>query len=138
MKILVAIDQSTYSTKALEQAVEMARDKGAELTALTVAEMALGIEDLSPESSIEDKLLELAQATSDKAKEYARGKGVSLKAVVESSLSVGESILVNAEKLGADLIVMGSHGKKGLERFLLGSVASKVVAHANCSVLVVR
>lgn len=138
MKILVAVEQSKYSAKALEHAVELAKKEGAELTALTVAEVASGMEEICPGSLIEEKLLEQAHVTSDKAKEYARSKGVALKAIVESSSSAGECILANAEKIGADLIVVGSRGTKGLERFLLGSVASKVVAHALCSVLIVR
>jgi nucleotide-binding universal stress UspA family protein len=138
MKILVAVEQSQYSTKALEYAVELAKKDNAELTALTVAETMVGMEEVFPESFIEEKLLEQAQAVSNKAKEYAQGKGVALKAIVESSLSAGECILANADKIGADLIVLGSRGKKGVERFLLGSVATKVAAHAPCSVLIVR
>jgi len=52
--------------------------------------------------------------------------------------SPADSILTFAEKEGVDLIVMGSRAKTGLDRFLIGSVASKVVAHSKCSVLVVR
>lgn len=138
MKILVAVEQSTYSTKALMRAVDLAKKDGAELTALTVAELTLGMVEVFPDLSFEEKLLEQAQATSDKAKEYAQSKGVALKAIVETSSSAGECILANAEKIGADLIVLGSRGKKGVERFLLGSVATKVAAHAPCSVMIVR
>lgn len=138
MKILVAVEQSKYSTKALEQAVALAKSGNAELTALTVAETVAGAEELYTDTYIEEKLLEQAQATSDKAKAYAQSKGVALTGIVESSTSVAECILVNAEKLGAELIVLGSRGKKGFERFLLGSVASKVASHAPCSVLIVR
>lgn len=138
MKILVAVEQSQYSTKALARAVELAKKEGAELTALTVAEMMLGMMEVFPDTSFEEKLLEQAQVTSDKAKEFAQSKGVALKAIVESSSSAAECILANAEKIGADLIVVGSRGKKGVERFLLGSVASKIASYAPCSVLIVR
>lgn len=138
MKIMVAVEQSAFSDKALERAVELAKRESAELWSLTVAEMVLGMEEVFPSSFVEEKLLEQAELTAGKAKEYAKGKGLDLKSIVDSSPSAGESILANAEKIGADLIVMGSRGKKGLERFLLGSVASKVVAHAPCSVLIVR
>jgi len=138
MKILVAVEQSKYSAKALEHAVELAKKENAVLTALTVAETLEGMEEVFPESFLEEKLLKQAQDTSNEAKEYAQGKGVALKAVVESNASVGECILATAESIGADLIILGSRGKKGVERFLLGSVATKVAAHAKCSVLIVR
>ncbi|MDP2847808.1 MAG: universal stress protein [Humidesulfovibrio sp.] len=138
MKILAAVEHSTYSTKALTRAVDLAKKDGAELTALTVAELTLGMVEVFPDFSFEEKLLEQAQVTSDKAKEYAQSKGVALQTIVETSSSAGECILANAEKIGADLIVLGSRGKKGVERFLLGSVATKVAAHASCSVLIVR
>jgi len=57
---------------------------------------------------------------------------------VVQGVSPADSIVNYAAQNGVGLIVMGSRGKKGLEKFLLGSVAAKVVAHAPCSVLVIR
>jgi len=138
MKILVAVEDSQYSTKALEYAVGLAKKEGAGLTAVSIAELMVGMVEVFPDASVEEALLKHAAMTAERAKEYASGKGVALKTVIESSASAAESILETAEKLGADLIVLGSRGKKGVERFLLGSVATKVAAHARCSVLIVR
>ncbi len=138
MKILVAVEQSQYSAKALERAVELAKKEGAELTAVTVAETVAGMEEVFPDSFIEEKLLEQAKVTAKNAKEYAKGKGVVLNTIVESSASPEECILDTAAKSSTDLIILGSRGKKGVERFLLGSVASKVASYASCSVLIVR
>ena len=138
MKILVAIEQSQYSTKALERAVELAKQEGAALTALVVAETVKGIEEVYPDTLLEEKLLAQAKGTAENAKSFAKGQGVTLQTLVQASSSPEEAILDQAAKLGVDLIVVGSRGKKGIARFLLGSVASTVVTHAPCSVLVVR
>lgn len=135
---MVAVEQSEFSAKALDYAVGLAKKENAELTALTVAEALAGTEEVFPDSFIEEKLMEQAKATAENARQYAKGKGVTLRVITESSASPAESILDTATKLGADLVVLGSRGKKGIARFLLGSVASKVAAHASCSVLIVR
>jgi nucleotide-binding universal stress UspA family protein len=58
--------------------------------------------------------------------------------VAASAAAPKEIILQNAEEWGADLIVCGSHGRRGLSRFLLGSVSEAVASHAKCSVEIIR
>jgi nucleotide-binding universal stress UspA family protein len=98
MKILVAIEQSTYSSKALEQAIEMAKEKGAELTALTIAETIHGIEEVYTGEDIKQKLMEQATATLEKAKQAAQAKGIALNTLIVGSDTPAESIIDAAHK----------------------------------------
>jgi nucleotide-binding universal stress UspA family protein len=68
----------------------------------------------------------------------AKALGIEAKILLEQGVSPADLIVKVAEDQKIDLLVLGSRTKKGLDRFLIGSVASKVVAHAPCSVLVVR
>lgn len=138
MKILVAVDRSVYSEKALAKAVDMAKKEGAELIALAVAEQPVDMGEMAVSVSVTDHFKALADEALEKAKALAKDKGVTVKPVLESGISPADSIIELARKEGVDLIVTGSRGRTGLEKFLLGSVAGKVIAHAPCSVLVVR
>jgi len=87
---------------------------------------------------LNDELLEMACKVSEKAKEYAVKKGVIAKFVIMSDESAANSIIKYATDYNVELIVLGSSGKNTVEKFFLGSVAARVVRHAQCSVLVVR
>ncbi len=138
MKILIAVDKSAYSEKALAKAVDMAKKEGAELIALAVAEQPVDMGEIAVSVSLSDHFKAVADEALEKAGELAKSKGVTLKPVLESGSSPADNIIELAKKEGVDLIVTGSRGRTGLEKFLLGSVASKVISHAPCSVLVVR
>jgi nucleotide-binding universal stress UspA family protein len=138
MKILIAVDKSAYSEKALAKAVDMAKKEGAELIALAVAEQPVDMGEIAVSVSLSDHFKAVAEEALEKAGELAKAKGVTLKPVLESGSSPADNIIELAKKEGVDLIVTGSRGRTGIEKFLLGSVASKVISHASCSVLVVR
>ncbi|MEG6506752.1 universal stress protein [Nitratidesulfovibrio sp. D1] len=138
MKILIAVDKSAYSEKALAKAVDMAKKEGAELIALAVAEQPVDMGEIAVSVSLSDHFKAVADEALEKAGELAKSKGVTLKPVLESGSSPADNIIELAKKEGVDLIVTGSRGRTGIEKFLLGSVASKVISHAPCSVLVVR
>jgi universal stress protein A len=140
-RILVAVDFSEESRSALACAAEMAARFGASLTLVHVVEPHFG----PPETDAPA----LADENSDAA-EYAEAK-LELSAlgeqmlgpcrVVETVVRAGLAffeITEAAKALGADLIVVGTHGYTGLKRALLGSTAEKVVRHAPCPVLVAR
>lgn len=139
MKILVALDQSDYAGKVLDKAVEMARKDNAELTLFTVAEQFHDAVYVAEGAVDADERLR-AKATEyiEEQQTKAAAMGVKAVAVSEAGSSPADSIVSFAEENKPDLIIMGSRGRTGLARFLLGSVASKVVSHAPCSVLVVR
>lgn len=138
MKILAALDLSATSKTVLEKAVAMAKQQGAQLTLLTVAEDFKDIGDFMDSASVSDKFLSAAKKAAADAKATAKGMGLDAEAEVEQGVSPADIIVRFATDKGIDLIVMGSRGKKAMDRFLVGSVTAKVVAHAPCSVLVLR
>lgn len=144
MKILLATDGSKFSEAATRAITAQMKTQGADVLALQVVEplifsnppqMAPGY---APEMGV--RLQEQIKQAKDNvaaAAEALRKAGLKSETrVVENETRSG--ILEVAEDWKADLIVLGSHGKKGLRKFLLGSVAEFVARHAACSVLIVR
>jgi nucleotide-binding universal stress UspA family protein len=139
MHILLALDQSKFSGKVLDQAVDLAKRCGAQLTILTVAEQFHDDYDFGEEAArVDEKLVARAKAGAEEARAKAAAQGVTAEVVVETGVSPEDNIIRLAEERKADMLVMGHRGRTGLSRFLIGSVAGKVVAHAPCSVLVVK
>ncbi|MFZ6017158.1 MAG: universal stress protein [Nitrospirota bacterium] len=121
--ILIATDGSKYSESASREAISIAKRCGSDLIALSVAKR--------------DPNVPAAKESVDMVKQVAEREGVK----VESLVLKGEPyevIVGTAERKNADLIVVGSHGRTGLERLLMGSVTERVIGHANCAVLVVK
>ena len=137
MKILVAVDPSDTVFLPVSRAVGIAKKEGAELTLMSVAEAEEGAENFL-DGNIVKRLEQHAAKTLEAAAAVARAAGVTPKVRMESGLSPEENIVDAAKAGGFDLIVTGTRGKKGISRLFLGSVASKIVALASCSVLVVR
>jgi len=135
MKILVAVDPSDSAHLAVTKGAEMAKKEGAQLTLLAVAETFLDMENLFGNEAGE-RMKERAAKALDAAK--AMAAVAKPKAVLKTGVSPEDIIVAQAEKGGFDLVVMGTRSKKGKGGLRLGSVASRVVANAPCSVLVVR
>lgn len=139
MKILAALDQSKHAPDVLKKAAELAKVQNADLIVLTVAEDFMDIGDYANEAEeITNKILKQTRQAGEQYVAEAKAMGVAAKIEVKQGVSPADLIVKLAEDEKVDLIVMGSRGKKGIARFLIGSVASKVVNHAPCSVLVVR
>jgi nucleotide-binding universal stress UspA family protein len=136
MKILVPVDNSEYAFKALNRAVEMAKEQKADLTVMSVALEFQDVEEIP--ISFMDKFKEQAVRAVNRAKEVVGKAGLTCETRVEVGASPADNIVKFAEETKTDLIVMGHRGLSGLDRFLVGSVAARVVAYAPCSVLVVR
>jgi nucleotide-binding universal stress UspA family protein len=137
--ILVAIDGSDVSKMAFEAAVEQALAWKADLHAVYVVESGL-FSDIPADSKLEIMYSLLEQegtAALDNVSEIAKKKNIQLKTHFEQG-HAGNTILATAQKINADLLVMGSHGKSNIDRILIGSVSSFVVEHSPVSVLVVR
>ena len=137
MKVLACLDLSPQADNVLEKAVELAKWKNAELVLLTVAEDFIDFAETIPES-FSQQMMEQAREGLEKAREQAGKLGMTVSTAIERGTSPADSILPFAEKIQPQFIVLGSRAKTGLDRFLIGSVASKVVSHAQCSVLVLR
>jgi nucleotide-binding universal stress UspA family protein len=129
--ILIPIDTAHESswTKALPLALDEARHRDARVTALAVVP---DVETARPEHVTDEEKGRL-----DRILQEARTDGVRLETRVERGDSVHKAIRRCARELGADLIVMASHHPE-MKDYVLGSNASQVVHHADCSVLVVR
>jgi nucleotide-binding universal stress UspA family protein len=146
-QIIAAIDASELAAKALEHALSLARYTGAKLRVVTVTEasvlIAPGAELLSIPTT--DMLAELEKAAAAEAAAILEtAKSAALVAAVEIETEhvrqrhPADGIIEAAQRHGADLIVMGSHGRRGLGRLLLGSQATEVLARSTVPVLIVK
>jgi nucleotide-binding universal stress UspA family protein len=142
MRILVPTDGSSNAEAALAVALDLVKSKGAELSVVSVAPAIEEFELEFSASSRETIRREFdARATKvvEKAKAAAAAAGVQAASVsVLSGPSIPDAIVDFAERQAVDLIVMGTRGLGPSSRFRMGSVASKVVRHAPCSVYVVK
>lgn len=144
-RILVATDGSTLSKKAVRSALGLASALGAELVALHVVprypmsyfegNVSITLQEVG---RIEKQWATEGQALVDAVQQAAQAEGIRAKAVVARSNLVAEAIMAAAKKHKCDLIVMASHGRKGLKRVLLGSETQHVLAHSSTPVLVLR
>lgn len=132
-KILCPVDFDQNSLLALGLACELAQERTATLYVLHVVAIPPGPEVAVPFDKMEGR-------ARTKLEELARKK-INGKASYEVRVTSGDpgvESLRTAERIGADLIVMATHGRKGLRRFFLGSVAERVVREAPCPVLTIR
>ena len=144
-KILVATDGSSLSKKTVNQAIALAQLMGAELVAFKVVPrypqtyfeggVALAASEVS---RIEKQWADHGQAVVDAVAKSAKAKGVAVKAVIAKSDLVSEAVIAAAKKNKCDLIVMASHGRRGIKRLLLGSETQQVLTHSHIPVLVLR
>ena len=144
-KILVATDGSELSKKAVSSAIELAALAGAELVALKVIPrypqsyfeggLALQAEEIG---RVEKQWADDGQAIVDAVQEAALARGVKTQAITVKSDLVSDAIIAAASQHNCDLIVMASHGRRGIKRLLLGSETQQVLTHAAIPVLVLR
>ncbi|MCK9259795.1 MAG: universal stress protein [Azoarcus sp.] len=144
--ILVAIDDSETSAKALDEAIALARLHEA------VLEIAHAVDEsmlqafshhgvtLVDHGKMQDALLDGGRNTLKTAMETARAAGLAPRErfLAAEDLHAADQIAHAVETSGADLLVVGSHGRRGFRRMLLGSVAENLVRKVNVSVLIVR
>jgi nucleotide-binding universal stress UspA family protein len=136
-KILVAIDGSPASEKALAAAVDLAEHYQAELLAIGVAEVpeVVGMVDEVDElrRGAEAQFRQIGEA----AVEFARSQGISLRSVVVRG-HAADAIVRFAESEQVGLVVIGPHGHSRIARFFLGSTSDRVSEHCRCSVMIVK
>ena len=136
MKTVVALDTSQYAVAALNKAVEFCSRLGGSLNVISVVPSVGVVDELS--DKLVDKMAAEAGRLVDEAKKLAADEGVEVTGRVEQGVTPADAILGFAAEIGAELIVVGHRGTTDLERFLVGSVAQKLVLHAPCSVMVVK
>jgi nucleotide-binding universal stress UspA family protein len=137
--ILFATDLDASSAGALKVALDMASSMKAELSVLHVCELGGSTAAVMCEAGgdLASPLVDEAQRALERLLERADQDGVHPRAVVRLG-SAWQEIVAAAQEQGADLIVMGTHGRRGLAHVLLGSVAEKVVQTSPVPVLTVR
>lgn len=143
MKVLLAVDNSKFSQAAVNTLIAQIQPKGTEVCVLHVIEpitlypdgQAWGLED--PTAVISKEQRKEAEEIGARASQTLRDAGFSVTTAVERG-DPKVVILDSAEEMHADLIMLGSHGRKGMDRFLMGSVSEAIARHAHCSVQIAR
>lgn len=148
MKVLLATDGSEFSERAAGSIAERPWPAGSEVRVLSAVELILpATRALLEPPFIDSAFIESARADAMKRSQDAIAHARQI--LSATALNVSESISVllgtpksiildEAARWGADVIVLGSHGHRGVDRFLLGSVSEAVAMHARCSVEVIR
>ena len=143
MKLLIAVDESEFSTAAVERVASMPWPAGSQALLLAVVRRDVAL--------VSDFFVSAVVEIEAMLREEAARAEVRLRTLVPSLSAAGLAVTTRvvrgdargaivdaAREESADLVVVGSHGRTGLQRMMLGSVAAHVVAHAPCSVLVVK
>jgi nucleotide-binding universal stress UspA family protein len=142
-QILVAVDGSETSTRALTAAVELARESGARLQPLYVVDVPLMSYDVPgyDPSYVRDALVEEGRHVLADATALMAGAGVKgTPRIVETDLTgedIAHRIQTVAQDFTADVVVLGTHGRRGVRRLVLGSVAEHFLRIATCPVLLI-
>ncbi|SFZ86585.1 Nucleotide-binding universal stress protein, UspA family [Devosia enhydra] len=146
-RILVATDGSELAEKGVDHAVALAKALNADLTVITATEPTLMIgtgAGMAWTSSAEvmDELIKAnkdqANAILASARRKAEAAGIACKTIYVPDSYAGDAILDTAEAQGQNLIVMASHGRRGLGRLVMGSQASDVLSRSKIPVLIVK
>ena len=144
-RILVPIDGSPTSNLGLNEAIKLARDQSAKLRLIHLVDeyAAMSSADVMAYSNTDDLLESMRQGGSkiiDKAEALARRNGVTPESVMIENFGgrAADFIVAQAKKWGADLIVLGTHGRRGVKRLVMGSDAEQVVRTSGVPVLLVR
>ena len=125
-KILVAVDGSVFSDAAVDQAISLGGICNSHIFVISVV-------DLYPV----DKMSAEVRQHLDKAKQKIDEANIPCETIVRMGGKPHEFIVQEAKERAVDLIIMGTHGRTGVKRILMGSVAQNVIGHAPCPVLVV-
>ncbi|TAM42013.1 MAG: universal stress protein [Burkholderiaceae bacterium] len=141
-QILVPVDGSPTAALAIDKAIGLAKAFGSTVTAIYVIDpypfTGVGTDYAYGQAQYLTAATAEANEAIKGAKEAFEAAGVPVKTTLIEGHAVYKGILETAESCGADLIVMGSHGRRGIEKWMLGSVAQRVLSHAHVPVLVVR
>ena len=134
-KLLVATDGSKFSKSAIREAISLAKTCSSELIAVSVVKTNVEFEDLVPQ--VVEKAEREVREHLESVKNKALKEGVDCEIVIHRSEEPFRDIVNDAAKNKVDMIIIGTHGRTGLKRLMMGSVTAKVIGHAPCKVLVV-
>ena len=141
-RILVPTDGSDITQKAVDTSIQLARSLGAEIHTLCVKEPfpygAISEMQPTPPQEFFDAQERIAARNIELVKNACAQAGISCQASTVEGLHAWEEIIEHAKREGCDLLVMASHGRRGVSALLLGSETQKVLTHSAIPVLVVR
>lgn len=140
--ILLPVDGSQTSLMAVEKAKGLAQAFGSAVTLIYVIDpyafSGVGTDFAYGQAQYLGAATAEANGALGAATESLQAAGITVSASIVENHAIYRGILETANAVGADLIVMGSHGRRGLEKLVLGSVAAQVLAHAHLPILIVR
>lgn len=134
-KLLIATDGSVYSESAIREAINLAKQCSSKLIAVSIVKTNPEFEDLVPQ--VIEKLEKEAIRHLESIKNRASKENVDCEIIVHLSEEPYQDIIDEAAKNQVNMIIVGTHGRTGLKRLMMGSVTAKVIGHATCNVLVV-
>ena len=141
-RILVPTDGSEITTKAIDTSIELAKAVGAKLYTISVKEpfpySAISEMQPTPPQEFFDAQERIAARRVQAVVERSTAAGVPCEAHTVEALHPWEAIIDHAAKMECDLLVMASHGRRGVSALLLGSETQKVLTHTKVPVLIVR
>lgn len=141
-RIMVAVDGSETSNRGLKEAIGLAKDQNARLAIIHVIDIVVTFGAGQFPGTYVEATRELARDISGQAYKTAQAAGVDAELlspeIVTSGYHVADTIAEKARDWGADLLVAGTHGRRGVNRLLIGSVAERIVRVAPCPLLLVR
>lgn len=140
-KILVPYDASSYANHAYDEALKIAEKFDSSITVLTVLGRKFDqgeVASLERAIEIQDEAEDAATKMLQDLQGLAKEKGVDFAFKVVHNPSAADGVVNFANSNDMNLVVMGSHGRSGIKKAILGSVASKVVENANCTVLIIK
>ncbi|WP_151958624.1 universal stress protein [Acinetobacter junii] len=141
-KILVAIDDSEISANVIQQAAQLAKALNSQITLVQVMTLDPYLADAYLRMGQSNELIERVRSyvheNLTKAQKQFEELGQTVATQVVEGFSVHEEIIKAAQNLEVDLIIMGSHGRTGFKKFILGSVAQKVLGESHIPVLIVH
>ena len=141
-KILVAIDDSEISANVIQQAAQLAKALNSQITLVQVMTLDPYLADaylrMGQSNELIERVRSYVQENLTKAQKQFEELGQTVATQVVEGFSVHEEIIKAAQNLEVDLIIMGSHGRTGFKKFILGSVAQKVLGESHIPILIVR
>ncbi|UTO20323.1 universal stress protein [Acinetobacter sp. Z1] len=141
-KILVAIDDSEISVNVIQQAAQLAKALNSEITVVEVMTLDPYLSEaylrMGQSNELIERVRSYVQENLTKVEKKFEELGLTVATQVLEGFSIHDEIIGAAQNLGADLIIMGSHGRTGIKKFILGSVAQKVLGESHIPVLVIR
>ena len=142
-RILVPVDGSSTSDQALQEAITLAKEQGAQVRIIHVVdEVNINLETEFATDEFYEAMRKSGNRILEKSKEAARAGGISAESELLERVPFGsrisDMIVEESKRWNADLVIIGTHGRRGVNHLLLGSVAEKVVRIATTPIMLIR